>query len=273
MSTIIKALFQMSSWPMRTPVPYSGFHLVFGGAGILAAIFLAWKLSRSTHPQVLPACGLILAVSEIYKQGFLYHIVNGGQYDWWYFPFQLCSIPMYLCLLLPFMKPRMSCRCVKAVHTFLQDFALLGGVMALAEPSGLMHPYLVLTLHGFIWHFILIFIGLYCAFAGLGGQSLSEFADQCGIPSLWKCRYVLHQPILPQWAGCLSSDCPDHRDGSRQHTVSFIGCAGRFSVPCHAQAYPKAVLRQAHNVFNNCFPSTVGNESSCMVQGRAEPCR
>ena len=96
---------------------------------------------------------------------------------------------------------------------------------------------------------------------------------QCGIPSLWKCRYVLHQPILPQWAGCLSSDCPDHRDGSRQHTVSFIGCAGRFSVPCHAQAYPKAVLRQAHNVFNNCFPSTVGNESSCMVQGRAEPCR
>ena len=177
MSTIIKALFQMSSWPMRTPVPYSGSHLVFGGAGILAAIFLAWKLPRGTHPQVLPACGLILAVSEIYKQGFLYYIVNGGQYDWWYFPFQLCSIPMYLCLLLPFIKPRMSCRCVKAVHTFLQDFALLGGVMALAEPSGLMHPYLVLTLHGFIWHFILIFIGLYCAFAGLGGQSLSEFAD------------------------------------------------------------------------------------------------
>ena len=133
MSTIIKALFQMSSWPMRTPVPYSGFHLVFGGAGILAAIFLAWKLPRGTHPQVLPACGLILAVSEIYKQGFLYYIVNGGQYDWWYFPFQLCSIPMYLCLLLPFIKPRMSCRCVKAVHTFLQDFALLGGVMALAD--------------------------------------------------------------------------------------------------------------------------------------------
>lgn len=108
MSTIAKALFQMSSWPMRTPVPYSGFHLVFGGAGILAAIFLAWKLSRGRHLHVLSACGLILAVSEIYKQGFLYYIVNGEQYDWWYFPFQLCSIPMYLCLLLPFIGPRMS---------------------------------------------------------------------------------------------------------------------------------------------------------------------
>ena len=125
---------------MKTPVPYSGFHLVFGGAGILAAIFLAWKLSRGRHLHVLSACGMILAVSEIYKQGFLYYIVNGEQYDWWYFPFQLCSIPMYLCLLLPFIGPRMSSRPAKAVYTFLQDFALLGGVMALAVPSGLMHP-------------------------------------------------------------------------------------------------------------------------------------
>ena len=27
--------------------------------------------------------------------------------------------------------------------------------MALAEPSGLMHPYITLTVHGFLWHFIL----------------------------------------------------------------------------------------------------------------------
>ena len=42
--------------------------------------------------------------------------------------------------------------------------------MALAEPSGLMHPYLLLTLHGFLWHFMLIFIGLYCAMTGLGAE-------------------------------------------------------------------------------------------------------
>ena len=57
----------------------------------------------------------------------------------------------------------------------MQDFALLGGIMALSEPSGLMHPFIVLTLHGFLWHFILIFIGLYSRLAGLGGTKAKEF--------------------------------------------------------------------------------------------------
>lgn len=171
MSTIIKALFQMSSWPMRTPVPYSGFHLVFGGAGILAAIFLAWKLPRGTHPQVLPACGLILAVSEIYKQGFLYYIVNGGQYDWWYFPFQLCSVPMYLGLFIPMVPARIR----NVFYLFIQDFGLLGGIMALAEPSGLMHPYWTMTVHGFLWHFNLIFMGLICAFYNLKTETPKSY--------------------------------------------------------------------------------------------------
>lgn len=49
--------------------------------------------------------------------------------------------------------------------------------MALAEPSGLMHPYLLLTLHGFLWHFMLIFIGLYCAMTGLGGRTPGDFVS------------------------------------------------------------------------------------------------
>ena len=50
-------------------------------------------------------------------------------------------------------------------------------LMALAEPSDLMHPYLLLTLHGFLWHFMLIFIGLYCAMTGLGGRTPGDFVS------------------------------------------------------------------------------------------------
>lgn len=177
MSTIFKAILQMTSWSMKPPVPYSAFHLAFACAGILTAIYLAWNLSKKKRQHTLFFCGLILATSELYKQGFLYFIVNGEQYDWWYFPFQLCSVPMYLGLLLPLMKARLPARYLKAVCTFIQDFALLGGIMALAEPSGLMHPYVTLTLHGFIWHFILIFMGFYCAFTGAGGRPARDFAS------------------------------------------------------------------------------------------------
>ena len=175
MSSITKAIFQMSSWPMRIPVPYSAFHILLGGAGILTATYLAWKMPKRQPNRVLFTSGLILAASELYKQGFLYYIVNGSQFDWWYFPFQLCSLPMYLCLLLPLIRSLGRPRFREAVYTFLQDFSLLGGIMALAEPSGLMHPYIVLTFHGFIWHFILIFIGLYSALAGQGSRDAKGF--------------------------------------------------------------------------------------------------
>ena len=64
----------------------------------------------------------------------------------------------------------------RTICTYLQDFSLLGGIMALAEPSGLMQPYVTLTVHGLTWHLILIFIGLYCHRCGLAGKSWREYA-------------------------------------------------------------------------------------------------
>lgn len=63
----------------------------------------------------------------------------------------------------------------RTICTYLQDFSLLGGIMALAEPSGLMQPYVTLTVHGLTWHLILIFIGLYCHRCGLAGKSWQEY--------------------------------------------------------------------------------------------------
>ena len=63
----------------------------------------------------------------------------------------------------------------RTICTYLQDFSLLGGIMALAEPSGLMQPYVTLTVHGLTWHLILIFIGLYCHRCDLAGKSWQEY--------------------------------------------------------------------------------------------------
>lgn len=48
--------------------------------------------------------GLLLFASELWKQCTLTFILNDGIYDFWYFPFQLCSIPMYLLLVFPFWR-------------------------------------------------------------------------------------------------------------------------------------------------------------------------
>ena len=248
MLSFIKTLLQASAWPIQTPEPYSAFHILLCAAGIPLAVFLARRLARTgTHPcGVLFICGLVLAVSELYKQGFLYFVAGQGRYNWWYFPFQLCSVPMYLCLILPLFKHTPHCRTEKCICTFMQDFALLGGVMALAEPSGLMHPYLLLTLHGFLWHFMLIFIGLYCAMTGLGGRSprrlcihapsvfglrMHSHVHKCGFPSLRQCRYVLYQPLLSKRTDCFPPDCPHHRYGRRKPSVPGSHGSGRLYLP------------------------------------------
>lgn len=171
----------MASWiehtalPMTAPMPYGTFHIIITLIGVLSAFLLAWKLKDcqgKNFRRILFLCGLILTISEVYKQLFLYEIVTGGTYDWWYFPFQLCSLPMYLCLFFPLLRHTPS---QKIVCTFLQDFGLLGGVMALLEPSGLMQPYWNLTLHGFFWHFLLIFIGLFIGFSGRSAGGINGY--------------------------------------------------------------------------------------------------
>lgn len=175
---ILIQFLQATAWPMEPPRPGSAFHILIALAGVSLAAAAAGRTAKKVRAgsmnirTPLTAGGLLLAFMELYKQAFLYWISGNGSYDWWYFPFQLCSVPMYLCLLLPLIKgflPKpLSRRAETVICTFIQDFALLGGVMALAEPSGLMHPYWTLTLHGFIWHFILIFLGLCCALTGAG---------------------------------------------------------------------------------------------------------
>ncbi len=171
----MEALMQKIAWPMTPPAPCSAFHLLTAAAGLILSVFLAYVLSKhkkSSTDRVLFLCGVVLGVSELVKQFFLYYIVNGKTYDWWYFPFQLCSLPMYFCLILPLVS---KTKYGIIFYTFMQDFNLLGGVMALAEPSGLFHPYWFLTLHGLLWHILLIFIGLLIGFSGKSDHSLKGY--------------------------------------------------------------------------------------------------
>lgn len=172
----MKDILEKTAWSMIPPAPYSLFHLLFVSVGLISVVFLSYyttrKIKNDGIPRLLLICGIILASAECYKQLFLYYVVNDQTYNWWYFPFQLCSLPMYFCLVIPFVP---SDKGKKVLYTFMQDFNLLGGVMALAEPSGLFQPYWFLTLHGLVWHLLLIYIGLVIAFSRCSDSSYWGF--------------------------------------------------------------------------------------------------
>lgn len=150
---------------MTPPALYGPFHLLFFIIGTGVMLLLAWRLRHLTSLKmnnlVLAITGIILAAGEIYKQLFFYYMIDDRHYDWWLFPFQLCSLPMYLCLLLPFIHNTGK---RQTICTFLLDFNMMGAIATFIDPSGILHDYWTLTLHGLLWHLILIFIGFFIIF-------------------------------------------------------------------------------------------------------------
>lgn len=133
-------LLNATAWEMTQPQPYGTFHIIMLVMGIPLTILLAWKLrnvSETIYRRILFGIAVFLIISELYKQLFHYYIMDNHTYDWWIFPFQLCSLPMYVCAILPFMK---KSRWLIPLETFLMDFNLLGAFMALLVPNVLCTP-------------------------------------------------------------------------------------------------------------------------------------
>lgn len=175
LSKILENFFISTAWKMEKPQAYGAFHLIFFAVGLALSIFLAIKLrglGEKGSRRLIVGLGIFLILTEVYKQLFYYYVVDGIGYHWWIFPFQLCGIPMYICVIAPFLK---SQKLKTALYTFLMTYNLLGGFISFLEPSGLCHEYVTLTLHAFVWHMALVFLGLYVALSGKGGKSVADF--------------------------------------------------------------------------------------------------
>lgn len=149
------------------------------------ALFLAWiasRLSAKLQRSLFIFLAFFLPVSEVIKQILLY-VTNDHAYQWWYFPFQLCSMPLYLlpvwCLFALTNGKRTAGPCAgdisRMLATFLMDFGLLGGIAVFADQSGMQYKLPLLTFHSYLWHFLMIFLALYLFLTRKPGLRIRDF--------------------------------------------------------------------------------------------------
>ena len=131
--------------------------------------------------------GSLLVLTEAGKQLLLTYVVNNGSYDWWYFPFQLCSLPIYL---LPIFAICNSEKVKETLLTFLMTYSLLGAMAAFLDTSGMQYSLRLLTLHSYGWHILLILIG--CA----SGVILYQNRDQSKKNAPFSLRTFFHCTLL-----------------------------------------------------------------------------
>jgi hypothetical protein len=186
--------FESMAWTMETPPSYGPFHILYTLIGFAVCGISAWKLrhvNSKTVGWILFGCGLFLTISEVFKQFFYYFAMMDNCYSWGDFPFQLCSIPMYMCLIAPWIKPG---KLQRGMYSFMVLYNLLGGAISFTEPSGLLHGHWFLTMHSCIWHMFLVFIGLFLCFSRQGGTEKTDYAPAtytfvalCGLAFLFNC--------------------------------------------------------------------------------------
>lgn len=172
---LIKNIIDILNISMETPKSYGAFHILFVIIGLIVVATLAYFLRNTNEKQnkiVLLTCSSFLIICEIIKQLDYYLILENPGYDWWVFPFQLCSVPMYLCFIVAFVKQGVV---KNAMYNFLAIFNMFSGAISFVEPSGLLHDNLFLTLHSCTWHMMLIFIGVYLMVTKRAGTSLKDF--------------------------------------------------------------------------------------------------
>ncbi len=169
--------FIQSSYKLveNRPKPYGLFHLVFvvlSLAVIVAVCYAARKSRDKTFRIVMFSVGTLLLISEVYKQLYYVYAKGAEGYDWHIFPFQFCSIPMYLSVLIGCMK---KCKVRDAMCEYMACFGLLGGVMAYIEPSGILNECYFTLIHSCLWHALLIFMALYILVTGNACHNLKNY--------------------------------------------------------------------------------------------------
>lgn len=165
---------QWTNFTMERPTAYGWFHLMFLALTFISCVFVivfGRKNSLKTVNRVVFAFGIFLAIIETYKQLFFTYINYGGVYSVYNFPFQFCSVPIYVCLFAPFIKNE---KVQNWFYNFLALYALLAGLTVMFYPGDVFSTQGSISIHSMLWHSSMVIIGVYIITSRQIGKSFKE---------------------------------------------------------------------------------------------------
>lgn len=165
--TFWQNLLRVMDAQMERPGLYGWFHLLWLGITVLTAIALCRWYPRDRKPNtVILAVTLSVIFLEIYKQinySFSYDPEIIFDYQWYAFPFQFCSTPMYVGLLAGLTRKG---RIHEAACAYLATFAVFAGVCVMLYPGDVFIGTVGINIQTMICHGSMIFLGVYLLYSG-----------------------------------------------------------------------------------------------------------
>ena len=161
--SVMQQILEFLDYKMKTPIAYesfseSWFHYLFLVLMFLM-MFLGVKYARKTTTKELKKTllllGLLMIVLEIYKQIIFTYEAN--DYQWYAFPFQFCSTPMYLFVLYGLSKNE---RLEGHLLSFLATYGFFAGIAVMLYPSTVFVETIGINIQTMVHHGFMAIVGV-----------------------------------------------------------------------------------------------------------------
>ena len=147
---------------MERPTSYGSYHLLCLGIVLLLSLFfvaIGKHMNNKSVNGVLKFTAITLLLFELYKQiNFSYDVSEDTWgYQWYAFPFQFCSTPMYVMLLAGCLKEGKlkDCLC-----SFLGTFGLFAGIAVMLYPGDVFIRTIGINIQTMVHHGMMVVIGV-----------------------------------------------------------------------------------------------------------------
>ncbi len=169
MEEIFGEILNFLDLKMTEPEPYGWFHLMWLGLSFLGGVLLCVFLPQGTEKQVrrvVLTTAVVVLLLEVYKQiNYTFTWENGeirSNYQWYSFPWQFCSTPMYVGLLAGLTHGRLHrCLC-----DYLGSYALFAGLCVMFYPATVFISTIGINIQTMVCHGSMISVAMYLLYTG-----------------------------------------------------------------------------------------------------------
>ena len=168
--TLFQNILRIFDATMKTPTLFGWFHLLCFGLTIGLAVLLTLLYKKTGSHKltywVVFGTALIVTVFEIYKQINYSFSYEGGisyDYQWYAFPFQFCSTPMYIGLLTGlFRKGKIR----DSLMAYLATYAMFAGLCVMFYPGDVFISTVGINIQTMVCHGSMVTVGIYLLATG-----------------------------------------------------------------------------------------------------------
>ncbi len=155
---------------MKMPATYGWYHILWlcGTAGLTMLLCTRFRHCKNeTVEKVVFWVAAVVALLEVYKQiVYTLRVVNGAvvaDFQWYAFPWQFCSTPMYAGLLTGiFRKGKIH----DALYAYLATFVVFAGLCVMIYPGDVYTDLVGINIQTMVCHSTMIILGVWLLASG-----------------------------------------------------------------------------------------------------------